>query len=256
MLTAITRAVSPAINQCELSFHERRPIDLDRCIAQHSAYEECLKLLGVTVVSLAAEPTLPDSVFVEDAAVVLDEIAVITRMGAPSRRPESAGLAETISRFRRVEFLKEPATLEGGDVLRIGRRLFIGMTARTNVEGIDQMKRLVQPYGFAVESIEVRHCLHLKSACSSVGNDAVLMNSNWIDRERFAKFEIIEVDPLEPGAANVLLVNDQVIMPSNFPRTAATLDDRGFEIQPLDVSELQKAEAGVTCCSLIFQIKG
>src|SRR5204863_2683547 len=139
MLTAITREVSASISDCELSFHAREPIDVAKAIAQHKAYRDCLVDLGVRVVSLPAEPELPDAVFVEDPAVVVDEVAVISIMGVPSRRPEARSLADALSRYRPVKFLREPATLDGGDVLRVGRRVFAGLSRRTNREGIAQL---------------------------------------------------------------------------------------------------------------------
>ena len=131
-LTAITREVSGSINNCELSFHAREPIDAAKAIAQHKAYQDCLAELGVRVVSLPAEPELPDAVFVEDPAVVVDEVAVISIMGAPSRRPEARSLADALSRYRSIKFLVDPATLDGGDVLRVGRLVFAGLSQRTN----------------------------------------------------------------------------------------------------------------------------
>ncbi len=252
-LIAITREVSPSINDCELSFRERAPIDVTRAIRQHKAYQDCLADQGVRVVSLPAETGLPDAVFVEDPAIVLDEIAVIANMGAPSRRPEAESLAVVLSRYRSIKFLAEPATLDGGDVLRIGRMVFVGLSQRTNQEGIAQLGNLLRPYGYQVQPVEMRDCLHLKSACSFLGNDAVLVNRSWIDEEPLRGFELLEVNADEPDSANVLLVNDVVIMPASFPKTRATLEESGFCVRTIDVSELQKAEAGVTCCSLIFE---
>jgi dimethylargininase len=179
-LTAITREVGPSINDCELSFHARQPIDVAEAIAQHKAYEDCLSELGVRIVSLPAEPRLPDAVFVEDAAVVIDEIAVILIMGAPSRRPEAKSLAETLVRYRPLRFLAEPATLDGGDVMRVGRSVFVGLSQRTNRDGIDQLSELLGAYDYQVQPVEVRGCLHLKSACSYIGNDTFLVNRSWI----------------------------------------------------------------------------
>jgi dimethylargininase len=250
--TAITREVSPGINRCELSFHNREPIDVEKAIAQHNAYVECLARLGIDVLSLPAEPDLPDSVFVEDAAVIVNELAVITRMGAPSRRPEAATLAEVVSRYRSIEFLSEPATLDGGDVLRIGSRLFVGETRRTNREGINQLREILGPHGYTVEAVEVKNCLHLKSGCSYLGNNRLLINRSCVDEKCFPEFELIEVPKEEPAAANALLVNDVVIIPTVFHRTHALLQNHALKVVPLLVSELQKAEAGVTCCSLIF----
>ena len=251
-LTGITREVSSSINNCELSFHARQPIDVAKAVAQHKAYQDCLAELGVRIVSLPAEPELPDAVFVEDPAVVVDEVAVISNMGAPSRRPEARSLAEALSRYRPIKFLVEPATLDGGDVMRVGRSVFVGLSQRTNREGIAQLSEILRPYNYQVQPVEVRGCLHLKSACSYIGNDTVLVNRSLIDAEPLRRFELIDVPDEEPAAANALLVKEIVIMPASFPKTRALLERRGFRVRPIDLSELQKAEAGVTCTSLIF----
>jgi dimethylargininase len=251
-LLAITREVSSTINNCELSFHARQPIDFARAIAQHKTYQDCLGELGVRVITLPAEPGLPDAVFVEDAAIVVDEVAVISIMGAPSRRAEAGSLVDTLSRYRPIKFLVAPATLDGGDVLRVGRAVFVGLSQRTNMEGIAQLGGILRAYNYLVQPVEVRGCLHLKSACSYIGNDTILVNRSWIDAERLGGFQLLDVPAEEPAAANALLVNDVVIIPASFPRTRALLEEQGFRVRPLDMSELQKAEAGATCTSLIF----
>jgi dimethylargininase len=252
MLTAITRAVSSSINNCELSFHVRQPIDVAKAIAQHKAYQNCLAELGVRVISLPAEPELPDAVFVEDPAVVVDEIAVISIMGTPSRRPEAHSMADALSPYRPIKFLSEPATLDGGDVLRVGRRVFAGLSQRTNREGIAQLRDALGAFDYEVQPVEVRSCLHLKSACSYIGNDTILVNRSWIDAKQFSGFQLLDVPDGERAAANVLLIEDVVIIPASFPKTRALLEERGFRVRTIDLSELQKAEAGVTCTSLIF----
>ncbi len=252
MLRAITREVSASINECELSFHTRKPIDVAKAIAQHKAYRDCLAELGLRVVSLPAEPELPDAVFVEDPAVVVDEVAVISIMGVPSRRPEARSLANALSRYRPITFLVDPATLDGGDVLRIGRFVFAGLSRRTNRQGITQLDDILRSYGYQVQPVEVRGCLHLKSACSYIGHDTILLNRSWIDAERFRGFQLLDVPDEEPAAANALLIKDVVIIPASFPKTRALLEERGFRVRTIDLSELQKAEAGVTCTSLIF----
>src|SRR5205809_5374733 len=188
-LTAITREVSSSINNCELSFHAHQRIDVAEAGAQHKAYQDCLAELGVRVVSLPAEPELPDAVFVEDPAVVVDEVAVISIMGAPSRRPEADSLAHALSRYRPITFLREPATLDGGDVLRVGRRVFAALSQRTNREGIAQLRGVLGAVDYQVQPVEVRGCLHLKSACSYIGHDTILINRSWIDAERFRRFQ-------------------------------------------------------------------
>jgi dimethylargininase len=251
-LLAITREVSSTINNCELSFHARQPIDVARAIAQHKVYQDCLVELGVRIITFPAAPELPDAVFVEDAAVVVDEVAVISIMGAASRRAEANSLVDTLSRYRPIKFLVAPATLDGGDVLCVGRSVFVGLSQRTNMEGIAQLGDILRAYNYQVQPVDVRGCLHLKSACSYIGNDTILVNRSWIDAERLRGFQLLDAHAEELAAANALLVNDVVIIPASFPETRALLERRGFRVRTLDLSELQKAEAGVTCTSLIF----
>jgi dimethylargininase len=253
MLIAITRAVSPAINQCEIGFIERVPIDLAKANQQHRQYEALLAELGANVVSLPAEPDYPDSVFVEDPAIVLDEVAIMTRMGADSRRGESESLARALERYRPLRWLREPATLEGGDVMRIGRTLYVGVSQRSNREGIEQFTAELAPFGYTVAPVAVEGALHLKTACCSLGNGAILANRAWLDLAPLAHFRIVDVAPGEERGSNVLSVGGSVIVPANFPRTAEIIEREGLRVRPLDVSELMKAEAGVTCCSLLFE---
>ncbi|MGB7283897.1 MAG: arginine deiminase family protein [Candidatus Acidiferrum sp.] len=253
MLTAITRAVSPAIVNCELSFIPRQPIDLEIARAQHRTYEQLLGKLGKQVISLSAEPNLPDSMFVEDPAIVLDELAVIFPLGTESRRPEAASLAQAISKFRELEYVSLPATLEGGDILRIGRKLFVGLTKRSNAEGLRQLASILAPHNYDVVAVRVTGCLHLKSAVTGLGRNTLLANRAWFDAAPLSGFEWIDVDPAEPHAANALALGNTVIFPASFSRTRVLIEARGFHVIPIDISELQKAESGLTCSSLIFQ---
>lgn len=251
-LLAITREVSPRIADCELSFHERQPIDAAKAMAQHQAYQDCLAELGVRIVVLPAEPDLPDSVFVEDTALVLEEVALIANIGAPSRRGETRSVADALARYRPLKFITDPATLDGGDVLRVGRSIFAGLSRRTNREAVQQLRELLAPYEYEVKPVEVKGCLHLKTACSYIGNNTILVNRSCLAVEPLAEYELLDVPPEEPGAANALLLNDTIVLAASFPKTRALLEERGFQVRTVDVSELQKAEAGVTCCSLIF----
>jgi dimethylargininase len=253
MWTAITREVSPALAGCELSFIPRAPIDVDRASAQHRAYRHALEALGCRVVALPAEPAWPDSVFVEDVAIVLDEVAVLTRPGAASRREEVASVGLELRRHRSVLAIEAPGTIDGGDVLRLGNTLYVGQSARSNPEGIAQLEVLLGGYGYAVQGVMTRGCLHLKSAVTQLDDTTLLMQPAWVDRERFAGFRLIEVDPAEPHAANVVRVGDALLMPASFPRTQRRLVEAGFKVTAVDVSELQKAEGAVTCCSLLFR---
>jgi dimethylargininase len=251
MPVAITRKTGPAIAGCELTHVAREPIDVPRAVAQHTAYERTLAQLGVRVVSLPEERDLPDAVFVEDIAVVFPELAVITRPGAPSRRGETASVAAALAAYRRTVTIASPGTLDGGDVLTIGRRVLVGLSARSNRAGIRQLGRLISPHGFRIEVVPVTRCLHLKSAVTLVGRDTVLLNPVWIDQSCFAGLRHLAIDPGEPFAANALLIGDDVIYPEAFPATAARLQAAGVRLVTVDVSEIAKAEGGVTCCSVI-----
>jgi dimethylargininase len=253
MLTALTRAVSRSLASCELTWLPRQPIYIDLAIEQHKQYERSLTAMGIHVISLPEQPAMPDAVFVEDPLLVFDELAIITRMGSPSRRAETETLAEAISPFRPVRFLKEPATLDGGDVMRIGRDVFVGLSSRTNHAGVDQLTRQLQPSGYRVQPVEVRGCLHLKSACCALGGGKILANSDWLDPAPLRDYQIVEVDSAEPGAANVLRIGATVLMPASFPLTKDLLLRQGFDVRTVNISELMKAEAAITCSSVIFQ---
>jgi len=252
---AVTRDVSPAIVRCELVHQERRPIDVTRAIRQHGLYEEALAALGCRVEALPADPELADSVFVEDAAIVLDAVAVITRPGAESRRPETAAIAGALSRYRPLLAIEAPGTLDGGDVLRIGRTLYVGISGRSNLDAIDQLSLGLAPYGYDVRGVAVRGCLHLKSAVTALDDDTVLVNPDWVDSAVFTGMRPIEIDPRERGAANALRIGERVIYPASFPATRRRLALAGIDVLEVDVSELQKAEGAVTCCSLVFEVQ-
>lgn len=253
MLIALTRRISPRLADCELTHLQRAPIDLALAEHQHRRYLEVLARAGCGVVELDAEPDLPDSVFVEDIAIVLDEIAVMTRPGAASRRPESASVATALKDYRALLRIEGTGQLDGGDVLRIGRSLYVGQSSRSNTEGISQLRDLVAGHGYEVQAIPIRECLHLKSAVTALDDETVLVQPAWVDPGHFDRFRILEVDPDEAHAANVLRIGDQLVMPDCFPRTRNRIRSAGFDSHVVDVSELQKAEGAVTCCSLVFE---
>jgi dimethylargininase len=253
MLTAITRAVSSALAQCELSFIPRSPIDLQKARAQHHEYEQLLAKLGSRVISLPEEPELPDSMFVEDPAIVVDELAVIFPLGTETRRKEAPSLATALEKYRKLAHVKLPGTLEGGDVLRVGKRVFVGITARSNPEGIRQLAVILCAFGYDVTAVPVAGCLHLKSAVTYLGRNTLLANRDWFDWKRIEGFAWVDVDPSEPHSANALALADSVIFPASFPKTKALIEAKGFCVASLDISELQKAESGLTCSSLLFE---
>jgi dimethylargininase len=256
MQIAITREVSPSIGQCELTHLAREAIDVELAQAQHRQYEACLAALGCQIQRLPPEPELPDAVFVEDVAVVLDELAIMTRPGAASRRPETHSVGEALAPYRRLAYIQAPGSLDGGDVLRVGRTMWVGLSGRSNRAGMQQMHALLAPLGYRVRGVAVDGCLHLKSAVTQVARDTLLINPAWVDAGAFGPMNLIEVDPAEPFAANALLVGESVVYPAAYPATRRRLEERGIPVRLVDVSELGKAEGGVTCCSVIFERAG
>jgi dimethylargininase len=252
MWLALTRDVSAAIINCELTHLDRAPIDVERARGQHRAYEAALAAAGCTIVRVDGATELADAVFIEDTAVVLDEVAVITRPGAVSRRAETAAVAEVVGRHRALEFIGPPATIDGGDVLAVGREVFIGVSSRTNEAAVDQMRTILQPLGYRVHPVAVSGCLHLKSAVTALADDRLLLNGAWVARSHFPAFDLVEVDPREPAAANIVRAGTDLVYPDAFPRTGERLERAGVRVRTVDVSELAKAEGAVTCCSLIF----
>jgi dimethylargininase len=252
MLTAITRKVSSSLANCELSFIERKPIEMGKARAQHHTYEALLEKLGAKVISLPEERDLPDSMFVEDPAIVLDEVAIICPLGTETRRKEAPSLATALEPFRKLAYVKLPGMLEGGDVLRVGKKIFVGLTERSNPEGIRQLAVIAEHHGYELTAVPVTGCLHLKSAVTYLGRNTLLGNRAWFQWKRFEGFDWVDVDPAEPHAGNALAIGESIVFPASFPKTRARIEAKGFHVESLDISELQKAESGLTCSSLLF----
>ncbi|MBL8261943.1 MAG: dimethylargininase [Xanthomonadaceae bacterium] len=257
-IAIVRRPAASLASHCELTFMDRTAIEVDALHHQHAEYCQALAEAGAKVIVLDAIEALPDSVFVEDAAVVLDELAILTCPGAASRQPEPDAIAASLRLQRdRMARIVAPGTLEGGDVLRVGRTLFVGLTTRTNRSGIEQLEALVAPFGYAVVAVDTPGSLHLKTACTALDDDTVLLNPAWLDIAPFHDFRILAVDPGEPFAANVLPVGDARIVNAAFPRTRSRVeahcDAAGLRTIAVDIGEFGKAEAGLTCMSLVFE---
>ena len=253
-IVAIVRDVGDALATCELSFVEREAIDPDRAREQHADYVAALVAAGCEVRTAPPLPRMADAVFVEDTVVVADELAVLTRPGAESRRGEIASMADTLQPLRPLARIEAPGTLDGGDVLRIGRKVYVGRSARSNDSGFEQLRDLLVPLGYSVESVRTRACLHLKSAVTAIADDTVLVNPDWLVDDPFTACRRIEVDPREEHAANALRAGDAVLYPDAFPRTAERMRAAGIDLRLLDLSELQKAEGATTCCSVLVSV--
>lgn len=252
-ILAFTRAVSPTLADCQLTHLERVPLDVAQAAAEHEDYERLLATLGATVRRLPPAPDLADAVFVEDTAVVLDDVAVVARPGAISRRPETAAIEAALATLRPIIRLEAPATLDGGDVLVAGRRVFVGLSSRTNPVAVGQLAAALAPFDYEVVPVRFAGCLHLKSAVTQIADELVLLNPDWVDASVFAGHRAVRVDPTEPHAANALPLGGSVVHPHHHPRTRARLEAEGLRVVTVEMTELAKAEAGVTCCSLLLR---
>lgn len=253
MLTAITREINPALQECELTHLARVNIDLELARQQHRQYQSALSSLDCDIRTMATEPGLADSVFIEDTALVLNELAVLCRPGTASRRPEVRAVKRLLKQYRKLESIQAPGTLDGGDLLHIGKVIYAGLSTRSNESGIEQLRNILSAYGYRVETVATTRCLHLKSAATQIADGTLLVNPEWISLSAFKEYELVSVDKEEAAAANALLLGPGLIYPSSFPRTAEKLSIRGINVTPVDMSELQKAEGAVSCCSLIFE---
>lgn len=252
-VVAIVREPAESLTRCEVTFVERRPIDVARAREQHSAYVAALRTLGVDVVGLPAREEWPDSTFVEDAAVVLDEAAVLTRPGASSRRDEPEGVAEALACYRPLYAIREPGTLDGGDVLRSGRTLYVGRSSRTNEAGIGQLRDIAAPLAYTVIAVEMHDCLHLKSACAVLAPGVFLADPDRLDTTALRANRIVPLPPDEREAADALILRGHALLPAGYPTTRGLLEGEGLRVIELDLSEFLKAEAGPTCLSLIIE---
>lgn len=252
-LVAITRSPGPELARCELTHLERLPIDIDRARAQHQAYKNALRGAGIRLVELPADPSLPDGVFVEDTAVVLDELAIIASPAPASRRGECIAIEAALLSFRSLVYLPGGACLEGGDVVRLGRTLYVGQGVRTSEAGLQALDAIVRHRGYAVVPVRLGGCLHLKSACCALESETLLINRAWLDAGALVGVRLVDVPANEPWGANVLRLPGSTLVSATCPRTADLVRALGHPTVALDVSELHKAEAGLTCMSLVFK---
>lgn len=252
-MQAWVRKLSPQLARCELSFLERAPIDPERARQQHVGYLATLEDLGCELLWLKELPEHPDGVFVEDTAVLVPELAVLTRPGALSRQGEVESVGAALAARLPLARIEAPGTLEGGDVLRIERRFFVGASARSNAAGVTQLRTLLAPYGYMVDAVALRGCLHLKSAVTFIPPDLLVVNPDWVEPQAFGSARVVAVDPTEPYGANTLTIGATTLVSAAYPRTRARLEQAGVSTGTLQVGELHKAEAALTCMSLLLE---
>ncbi len=254
-LIALTHVPSPRMNECVRTHVAYEPIDVARATVQHEVYRQALARAGAEVHVLDVNIAHPDCVFIEDTAVVLDEIAVLTSMGTAARRGEPAGIEAALKRHRDVVRVALPALIDGGDVIVPPKQktILVGRTSRTDAAGIEALASLTRRLGYDVKTVDVRGCLHLKTAATALPDGALLVNPTWVDRDDLLGHELVPVPKDEPHAANVVCVGERVVMSSAYPRTADLVRKRGFKVEVVDLSEFAKGEGCGTCLSLVFR---
>lgn len=249
---AVVRRLPATFDECIKPPEPAPPIDLALAREQHRAYCDALRSLGLELVVIDADDRYPDCVFVEDTAVAAGATALLTRFGVASRRGEETAVGRVLARFKRLARVAAPATLEGGDVMRIDTTLYVGVTPRTNRVGVRELRRAVSGEGFTVVPVPVTGVLHLKSAVTCLGNDTVLMAPGFFDESLIAAGRIIVVPPEERYAANCLAVNGTVLLSDGYDATRELVENAGFATRTLSTSEFKKAGGSLTCLSILL----
>jgi dimethylargininase len=250
---ALTRGVSQNIGSCELTYKERETIDAGKAERQLQAYNNLLMSWGIDFLTLPGNQDYPDCCFVQDTAVVLDEVCIVANMGAASRRGETSVVEKVLRLYRKIEHIASPATLDGGDVVQFGRRLFVGLSRRTNRQGMECLRRIVDQFGYTVEPVEVNGGLHLTTGCGIIDDETVLLNPRWLNASAFTSLRQLHVPETEPWAANTIRVNEAVCLEANAPRTFDLVVPYVKNLDTIDISEFRKAEGSLSCLSLIFK---
>ena len=249
---AVTRCIPHSFLDATVESPPAVPIDIGLARKQHQAYVEALLSFGLTVIQLPADHSHPDCCFVEDCALCVEGVALIANLGAPARRGEELAVAEALRPFLRVERMGEPATLDGGDCLRVGKRIFVGRSKRTNEAGIARVKEVFGPLGYEIIPVPVPGFLHLKCCCSSLGDDAVLLARGTLPPETFGRLPVVLVPREEAYAANCVVVRNKALLPGGFLEAAHAIRAAGLDVIPLDTSEIRKADGSLTCLSILF----
>lgn len=253
MLIALTHTVSPNIMNGEVTFIDRKAVNYDLAVQQHDIYCQALSDCGAEVKKLSVNLNSPDSCFVEDTAIIFDEVAIITSMGISSRQHESKTIAPELDRYREIIHIELPAIIEGGDVLQIGRRVYVGLSRRTNIQGVHKLAQILKQWDYEIIPVELKNCLHLKTACTAISEEIILLNPQWVEPETFSDYKVLSVPKEEMWAANTIRVGDRILLQHGFPRTLELVSRNHNALEILNISEFSKIEAGLSCLSLIFQ---
>jgi dimethylargininase len=249
---AITRKVPASFTRALAAQVPAEPIDVMLAREQHGEYRGALERCGLDVRALAADDTLPDCCFVEDTAVIADGVALVTRPGAEPRRAETEAVARLAGDYVEVVHMAAPATLDGGDVMRVGKTIFVGKSLRTSSSGIDRLSEVFAPRGYRIVPIALPHSvLHLKCVCAPLGDQRITL-AEGVPREPFAGLEIVTIPAAESYAANTLAIGRHALVSRGYPRTAEAIARAGYTVIELDTSEFRKADGALTCLSIVF----
>jgi dimethylargininase len=249
---AVVRGVPSTFDQAIAPGTPAQPIDVRLAREQHLRYCSTLRGAGLALIKIESDDRFPDCVFIEDTAVVVVGKAIIAEMAAETRRGETDAVEQRLGEFLDIHYIEPPATLDGGDVLRIDTRIFVGLSKRTNRQAADQLAAILEPDGFDIVRVPVHHVLHLKSACTHVGEDVILLRPGYLDEAAFDSYRTIIVPESEPHAANCLSINGRVLIPTGAPRTRDMLSEYGCTTVELEISESRKAAGLLTCSSIIL----
>lgn len=249
---AIVRAIPNTYQDCVTIAPDKPVINVELAKQQHAAYCKTLEQLDLKLIRIEADDALPDCCFTEDTAIVFGDVAIITNPGTISRIAETAEMEKVLTPLKNIHHLSSPATIDGGDVLKIDQKIFIGISSRTNEEAIKQVATILHSKGYDVIGVKIRDTLHLKSVCTNVGKGCILLAEGHLDKKIFSEYDIIIVPEEESYAANCLVVNGKVLLPKGFPKTKSLVEAKGFSVIEMDMTEIEKADGALTCLSIIF----
>ena len=249
---AIVRGIPNTFQDCVTISHNTPKINVELARQQHETYCTTLEQLGLKLIRIEADDALPDCCFTEDIAIVFNDLAIITSPGTPSRVAETVEMEKIVAPLKKIYHLSPPATLDGGDVLKIDKKIFIGNSLRTNEEAIKQVAAIINPKGYEVIGVKIWNTLHLKSVCTYLGNGCIILAEGYLDDKIFSQYDKIILPKEEAYCANCLVVNGKVLISKGFPKTKSLIEAKEFSVIEMEISETKKADGALTCSSIIF----
>ncbi|MBI5359443.1 MAG: hypothetical protein HZA48_02550 [Planctomycetes bacterium] len=249
---AIVRGVAGTYDKCVKPGARKQEIDVELAIEQHNAYCAILENMGLELMKIPADGRFPDCCFAEDPGIIFGQKAVISRMKTASRAGETTSIKKALSIHKKIFEIRAPGTIDGGDVLKAGNRVYIGLSKRTNLSAIRQVESFISKDGYEIIPVKIRNTLHLKTVCTHIGNNCMVIAPGHFDDGIFADYDIIRVPKNESYSANCLAINGKVIIPRGFPKTKALIENKGFKTIQAGMSEFEKGGGSLTCLSIVY----